>query len=140
MAMFADDTKCYCPVRELPNCEGVENDLNDLENWCSTWKMDLNQSKCEVMNSTRSRRPVTAEYKLLHIPLKTLSHQKDLGITVTKDLKWTKQVEEVTSKANSMLGFVRRTASDIHNIEVVPVLGSRQVRVCQPGVGTTNCN
>ena len=96
MAMFADDTKCYRPVWELPNCEDLQNDFNDLENWCSTWKMDLNQSKCGVMNITRSGRPVTAEYKLLNIPLKTLRHQKDLGITVTKDFKWTKQVEEVT--------------------------------------------
>ena len=73
MAMFADDTKCYRPVRELPDCEDLQNDFIDLENWCSTWKMDLNQSKCGVMTSGR---PVTAEYKLLNIPLKTLSHQK----------------------------------------------------------------
>ena len=90
--------------------------------------MDLNQSKCGVMNITRSQRPVTPEYKLLNIPLKTLSHQKDLGITVTKDLKWTQHFEEVTSKANSMLDFVRRTASNIHNIEVQKVLYLSLVR------------
>ena len=70
------------------------------------------------MSFTRSRQPVTTDYKLLDSSLKQLCHQKDLGIVVTKDLKWTKQVEEITSKASSMLGFIRRTASDMHNILV----------------------
>ena len=51
------------------------------------------------------------DYKLLDSSQKQLCHKKDLGIVVTKDLKWMKQVEEITSKASSMLGFIRRTAS-----------------------------
>jgi hypothetical protein len=73
-------------------------------------------------------------------PTKQLCHQKDLGIVVTKDLKWTKQVEEITSKASSMLGFIRRTASDPRAKGLVPVLSAQQVRICQPGVGTSNCH
>jgi hypothetical protein len=48
VAMFADDTKCYRPVKDLPDCEGLQNDLNNLVNWCTIWKMDLNKSKCGV--------------------------------------------------------------------------------------------
>ena len=88
---------------------------------------------------------VTTDYKLLDSSLKQLCHQKDLGIVVTKDLKWTKQVEEITSKASSMLGFIRRTASDTHNIHVRKVLYLSLVRsklgyAGQPGVGTSNCH
>ncbi|CAB4038698.1 Hypothetical predicted protein [Paramuricea clavata] len=126
--MFADDTKCYRPVKDLPDCESLQNDLNNLVNWCTIWKMDLNKSKCGVMSFTRSRQPVTTNYKLLDSSLRQLCHQKDLGIVVTKDLKWTKQVEEITSKASSMLGFIRRTASDTHNIHVRKVLYLSLVR------------
>ncbi len=112
VAMFADDTKCYRPVRDLSDCDELQNDLNDLVNWCTTWKMDLNQSKCGIMSITRSRQPITTKYTLQDNPMKPLTHQKDLGIVVTKDLKWKKQVEEISSKANSMLGFIRRTASE----------------------------
>ena len=80
------------------------------------------------MSFTRSRQPVTTAYKLLDSSLKQLCHQKDLGIVVTKNLKWTKQVEEITSKASSMLGFIRRTASDTHNIHVRKVLYLSLVR------------
>ncbi|CAB4022193.1 Hypothetical predicted protein, partial [Paramuricea clavata] len=126
--MFADDTKCYRPVKDLPDCESLQNDLNNLVNWCTIWKMDLNKSKCGVMSFTRSRQPVATNYKLLDSSLRQLCHQKDLGIVVTKDLKWTKQVEEITSKASSMLGFIRRTASDTHNIHVRKVLYLSLVR------------
>ena len=128
--MFADDTKRYRLVKDLPDCEGLQNDLNNLVNWCTCtiWKMDLNKSKCGVMSFTRSRQPVTTEYKLLDSSLKQLCHQKNLGIVVTKDLKWTKQVEEITSKASSMLGFIRRTATNTHNIHVRKVLYLSLVR------------
>ncbi|CAB3993735.1 Hypothetical predicted protein [Paramuricea clavata] len=128
VAMFADDTKCYRPVKDLSDCESLQNDLNNRVNWCTIWKMDLNKSKCGVMSFTRSRQPVTTNYKLLDSSLKQLCHQKDLGIVVTKDLKWTKQVEEIISKASSMLGFIRRTASDTHNIHVRKVLYLSLVR------------
>jgi hypothetical protein len=108
VAMFADDTKCYRPVKYLPDSEGLQNDLNNLVNWCTIWKMDLSKPKCGVMSFTRSRQPVTTDYKLLDSSLKQLCHQKDLGIVVTKDLKWTKQVEEITSKASSMIGHYQK--------------------------------
>ena len=82
--------------------------------------MDLNTSKCGVMSFTRSRQPVTTEYKLLDSPLKQLCHQKDLGLL--------SQSQEITSKASSMLGFIRRTASDTHNIHVRKVLYLSSVR------------
>ncbi|CAB4043507.1 Hypothetical predicted protein, partial [Paramuricea clavata] len=43
--MFVDDTKCYRPVKDLPDCESLQNDLNNLVNWCTIWKMDLNKPK-----------------------------------------------------------------------------------------------
>ena len=46
LAMFADDTKCYRPVRDLSDCRELQNNLNNLANWCTVWQMNLNQSKC----------------------------------------------------------------------------------------------
>jgi hypothetical protein len=39
-----------------------------------------------------------------------------------------------------MLGFIRWTASDPRAKGLVPVLSAQQVRICQPGVGTSNCH
>ena len=48
---------------------------------------------------------------LLMITQNTLSDppssQKDLGITITNNIEWNKQVQEISTKANKMLGFVK---------------------------------
>ena len=44
-----------------------------------------------------------------------MESQKDLGDLVTKHLKWNSQVLAAYSKANRMLGFLRRTAFDTHD-------------------------
>ena len=41
--------------------------------------------------------------------------QKDLGVLVTKYLKWYSGVLAACSKPNSMLGFLRRSAFDTHD-------------------------
>ena len=128
VAMFADDTKCYRPVNKLADCESLQNDLNKLVTWCNDWRMDLNQSKCGVLSITRSRQPIIAEYQLIDTSLKSLITQKDLGIIISNDLKWNKQVHGTVLKANMMLGFIQRSASDINNIQVRKILYLSLVR------------
>ena len=128
VAMFADDTKCYRPVNKLADCKNLQNDLNKLVTWCNDWRMDLNQSKCGVLSITRSRQPIIAEYQLIDTSLKSLTTQKDLGIIISNDLKWNKQVYGTVLKANMMLGFIRRSASDINNIQVRKILYLSLVR------------
>ena len=87
MAMFADDTKCYRAVQRVEDGKGFQLDLDNLMKWCLDWKMDLNQTKCGVLNITRSPQPIIVQYELLQLPVKTTSSQKDLDIIVSNDLK-----------------------------------------------------
>ena len=41
--------------------------------------------------------------------------QRDLGIIVTEDLKCTTNVRDVSSKANTMLGYVKRSSFDMRD-------------------------
>ncbi|CAB4007706.1 Hypothetical predicted protein, partial [Paramuricea clavata] len=82
----------------------------------------LESSKCGVLSITRSRQPIIAEYQLIDTLFKSLITQKDLGITISNDLKWNKQVHSTVLKANMMLGFIQRSASDINNIQVCKIL------------------
>ena len=65
----------------------------------------------------------------LVILLKSLTPRKILGLIVlSNDLKWNKQVEIASSKANRMLGFIRRAAVDINDTQVRKVLYVTLVR------------
>ena len=70
--------------------------------------MSLNQRECGVVQFSCS--------------------QKDLGIITTGDVKWNKQILEISSKANRMLGCVKRTALAIHDVSVRKALYMTMVR------------
>ncbi|CAB4035258.1 Hypothetical predicted protein, partial [Paramuricea clavata] len=109
VSMFADDTKCHRHLRNFQDTIILQQDLDSVANWCNDWRMDLNQTKCVVMHFIS----LITQYTISDTPVLKSSSQKDLGITTTNDLKWNKQVQEISTKANKMSGFVKRTAFDI---------------------------
>ena len=128
MAMFADDTKCHRAIKNLQDSEILQSDLNNITRWCHDWRMELNQSKCVVLHITRSQAPTTTQYTVLNSPVNQTNSHKDLGMFITNDLKWNKQVQEVSFKANKMLGFVKRSSYNIYNQAVRKMLYLTLVR------------
>ena len=101
--MFADDTKCHRALQH--DNKTLQSNLDKITVWCHDWKI---QSKCGVVHFSRSQQPKTPQHTLLGKPIKPKCSQKDLGIITTSDLKWNKQILEISSKANWMLGCVKR--------------------------------
>ena len=94
----------------------LQQDLQHINNWCQTWRMDLSQSKCGVLSVTRNLNPGYSSYHLKDdTPIKRTNAQKDLGGIITFDLKWNQHLSMVCAKANKMLGFIKRTSMDIRN-------------------------
>ena len=65
------------------------------------------------MSITRNVSPVISSYILQNTPVQRTHAQKDRGILVYKDLKWNCHVLAVASKANRMLGFIRRSTLEV---------------------------
>ena len=128
MGMFADDTKCFRSIQSFQDGETLQSDMNTITRWCHDWRMELNKSKCAVLHITRSREPIITQYSVHNSPVNQTTSQKDLGMFITSDLKWNKQVQEVSCKANKMLGFVKRSSYDIHNQPVRKMLYLTLVR------------
>ena len=128
MAIFADDTKCYRPIKNSEDNKTLQSDLDNITIWCHEWKMDLNQTKCGALHLTRSREPTITQYTVLDSPVNRSNSQRDLGMSITSDLKWNKQVRDISLKANKMLGFVKRTTHVICNQSVRKALYLTMVR------------
>ena len=86
-ALFTDGTKCYRAVRTTEDGSELQCDLMNLIGWCNTWRMDFNVSKCGVLSFTRSHKPICYPYEHLGTKIKRPDTMKDLGITITGDLK-----------------------------------------------------
>ena len=81
----------------------LQRDLVHIKQWFDLWQMDLNQSKCGLLSSTRNASPFHFPYQLSDVQVKTLEAQQDLGVLVTKHLNWNYQVLAACSKVNRML-------------------------------------
>ena len=78
-----------------------------------TWSLEnnikFNASKCKVLSVTRKKNPVSLNYHLGPTSLLRFPQEKDLGVIVTYNFKWNSHNQMVISKANKMLGLLKRT-------------------------------
>ncbi len=129
--LFADDLKIYQRVSSLSDCANLQSDLNQLSNWCSTWRMKLNLVKCCVVNFSLKRKlNISFDYVLNGSTLKSVSDVKDLGVYFSSNLCFSLHITTVVNKAFRMLGFLKRTMKPFKNVNVMKILFNAYVRSC----------
>lgn len=109
ISKFADDTKLYHKVCTDDDKREIQQDLERLVKWANEWQMSFNVSKCAVLQ-VGNNNPKNV-YQMNETVVNAVTTQKDLGVTITNDLKWRKQVENSVNKANRMLGLISRNFS-----------------------------
>ena len=106
---YADDTVLYRPIYSVHDAVNLQTDLDTIRTWSTINKLPLNAAKCVVMDITRSHRPIFISYHMGDTRLETISTHKHLGIVLSSNLEWGPHIDEVTSKAKRLFGFIRRT-------------------------------
>ena len=106
--LFADDCIVYRNVKTLQDCQALQNDLYKLTDWERKWGMLFHPDKCNTLQVTRARNPLTFTYSLKGQDLEAVNTAKYLGVDLSNNLSWNSHIDRTTKKANSMLGFLRR--------------------------------
>ena len=105
--MFADDTKLYRNIKTHIDREVLQSDLSRLEDWSRKWQLRFNADKCKVLHIGRDNEHY--EYYMdRDTKIGVTTNERDLGVQIDPDLKFNQHVDTVTSKANRMLGMIRR--------------------------------
>ena len=100
---FADDTKIFREIKTLGDVSSLQIDLGKLATWSQSSGLLFNEAKCKAQHITRKTKPILSSYKLIKTALELYAAEKDLGVWITKDLTWHKQVNEQSSRANNVL-------------------------------------
>lgn len=106
--LFADDTVVYQTIKSEADAQILQNDLDKLAIWEKRWKMEFHPEKCEVLRVSRKCSMNKHEYKLSGKVPATVDSAKYLGVTITSDLRWNRHIDNITSKANRTLSFLKR--------------------------------
>jgi len=106
LTKFADDTKLCYKADCTQDCLILQRDLDRLVDWSDKWQMNFNIEKCTVMHIGSHNR--SSAYMMAGQQMTEVDQQRDLGISISKDLKWKNQVEASCKKGNRVLGYISR--------------------------------
>lgn len=107
--LFADDCVLYRRVSTTNDQSLLQDDLNLIQSWCSTWLMKLNETKCKFMHVSRKRSNLHFSYTLNRTALSEVESYRYLGIEITSDLNWSKHITSLAASVSKSLGFIRRS-------------------------------
>ena len=85
--------------------------MGRLFKWSVDWNMLFNIDKCAVMHLERKNRGY--EYEMGDRKLRTTEEEKDLGVIIQQSVKPSRQCQEAATKANKVLGQIKRTVISI---------------------------
>ncbi|KAL8588919.1 hypothetical protein ACOMHN_012957 [Nucella lapillus] len=103
--LFADDCLLYRNIDTHQDHIALQEDLGHLEDWAKRWGMRFNAQKCYILSS---RSKSTHMYSLNGVFLKQVQQNPYLGVLISDDLKWGKHIANISRKAGSTVGFLRR--------------------------------
>jgi hypothetical protein len=111
LRMFADDTKIFSQVNSDDEHKKLQEDLDALHSWSETWQLKFNAGKCAVMHLgfKNQERKYTMGQIGNKTQLKKTTCEKDLGVFVDPTLKFSIHCQKSASKANRILGMIRRS-------------------------------
>ena len=115
VASFADDTKVLNRVGSQEDSVDLQSDIDNLNSWTALNGLTFNDAKCKCQRITRRKTPSNYPYAMNGSLLGGVEQEKNLGVWISSDLTWNKQVVEQSSKANKLLGFMKRSCKKIRN-------------------------
>ena len=111
ISMYADDAKIYAPIKSHQDILNFQSDINKLAAWCDRWKLKINAEKCFLIqyNPRSENRKFDPVYDMNGSRISQRADTKDLGIIISEDAKFHKQVDAACAKANREIGRIRRS-------------------------------
>ena len=104
--IFADDLKM---VAKSSTKNVNQQDINHLVLWQDKWLLKFNtkDNKCKIIHAGKNNPCNT--YFMGDVLLPVVETEKDLGVTISKNLDFVDHINSCINKANSMIAWVTRT-------------------------------
>ena len=96
----------------------LQNDLDKLVKRSEKWQMLLNFGKGKCLQT--GHRNLVVNYKMGDTVLGTTLKEKDLGITISADMKVSEQCGITASKVNQIIGLIRRNITYKEKKLIIP--------------------
>lgn len=89
-------------------CSACQNDQNALYAWSISNELHFQPPKCYNLRVNGKKTSLDHAYFLNGANIELVNKERDLGVAITKELTWNKNISLIVSKANKNLGFIKR--------------------------------
>lgn len=103
---FADDTKLGNKADTQEQRDQLQATLNALVEWAKKWGMSFNVAKCKVMHFGLGN--VQQSYYMNGVELGKTNEERDIGVTISNDLKPSAQCKKAAMTASKVSGQLSR--------------------------------
>ena len=102
--LFADDLVIFSQ-----STVGLQRYLNTLDQYCKTFKLNINLSKTFIVVYRRGGKPAKSEkWHINKVPIKTVPHFKYLGIIFSTTGSWTKAQRDLAGRARKAMFLIKK--------------------------------
>jgi hypothetical protein len=104
---FADDTKAANQLRNDADRAELQQTLDNMMDWACKWGMEFNRKKCKVMHFGAGN--PKHQYSMGGHILDEITEEKDVGVTVSHNLKPGAHCSRAAKTATVVLGQIGRS-------------------------------
>ena len=100
----------------------MQDDIDEIWNWCHTWTMEPNAKKCGVMHYGKNnikRDNMVTDFITRKLCLSSSSIERDLGVLVSNDGSYSQRVDWIVDKPSRTLNLLKRTF-EYYNADITP--------------------
>jgi len=126
--LYADDLKLYKKVKSVLDCSAIQRDLDAISDWCQRNFLQLSIDKCQTISFHRNMHPIHFNYEICGTFLERVTEIRDLGVILDTKMNFNSHIEYITTKAYSMLGFIKRTCYEFRDIRALKSIYCAHVR------------
>ena len=107
---FADDTRATKGINSLDDVQNLQEDLDKIYKWSKDNSMELNDLKFELLRYGLNLLLKNSGYTTPNgDAITTKTEVKDLGVIMSNDGLFTKQIDAVCVKAKNVISWILRT-------------------------------
>ena len=108
--LYVDDSKLIGPANTPSACQSLKTDLNQMCSWVKRWLLEFNTEKCKVIhfeyNNPQQQYLMTQNPWSHHI-LEHVQEERDLGVIVDSQLKFSSHSQKISANASRALGIIK---------------------------------
>ena len=99
LCLFTDDCIIYRTINTPEDHTTLQQDLNQLSKLATTWQMEFNISKCNILRISHLHTTSNYTYTMYETQLKSVKEHKYLGVWINEKLSWQTHILYTCNKA-----------------------------------------